>query len=252
MIRVRFVTLSVFASRATILLALAGVAALTAGCGDESDSHSSTQTTPASVQETPESGSLLKTARVLRGAGGALDFEPLQQRHPALPSALHEALLAGVGRLVDVRQGLRVDFGGGLEFQYALLVIEPTRFAKGSSESLGPSGLIFVPFPFAADDSVLADAQASLQNAPEEVAYFLEEPHIPELKQSPESVVDEFAGRAPSDPLFSAVHPGLVLVLDEQADLASQLILSDPIKQSEGNEDVLEQLGTSINEFARK
>jgi hypothetical protein len=127
-------------------------------------------------------------------------------------------------------------------------VIEPSELAKGS-DALGPSGHVFIAFPYAGGEEGLARAQASLQGASGKTVFFAEDPHVPELRNGSDAVIDEFAGRDESDPVFSSVWAGVVLGVDDQSGEAFQLLVHDPILDTEPNLEVLDELGVSAQRF---
>jgi hypothetical protein len=192
-------------------------------------------------------------------ASSAADYEHLADRGWTLQTvAADQAEIVGIGRVVEVREAYReVDrFASGFVdyYPHLLLVIEPQRLAKGA-DLLGDSGLVMVDIqhPYLSRDQALeARALEQLRNAvassDERVALMLDQK--PRAAMGSE-IVDEFAGRAPDDPLLWPAHPSSLFGLDEERGIAFSMTTDEVPDNVGGNVGQLRELGATIDRFGR-
>jgi hypothetical protein len=191
----------------------------------------------------------------LEDGGGTLEFDKLNQSQPALMKALRNSDVAGIGRLVDVREGFSVGLGADsvepAEFQYALLVLDPDGLVKGEADQFGPSGLVFVAVPYVGGTDRIAAAASAAGSASEDVVFFLESSRIPGVGKNhadaAQPILNEYAGRGETDPIFEPVHPALIFGVDLDRAQAFQLLAEDPVEPNAENRRVLRVLGVDTN-----
>jgi hypothetical protein len=192
-------------------------------------------------------GSLRDLARGLQQQTH-FEFQSLKERGQSLGQVLTTSTVVGVGRIVDIREGYRVDVGpltdGGRAYErHMLIVIEPERLLKGGG-NLGSSGLVYVSRPWS-PAYPLERMRAALSGAAQKVAFFL----TPAQLDLGAGLVDEFAGRQQDDRLFWPTQASTLLGVDMQQRIAFPLMTDELLETSKQNKDPLARAGVSVQGF---
>lgn len=175
------------------------------------------------------------------------EFDTLAEQGTGLDEIAAASSVVGVGRIVDVREGYKVDLGpltdGGRFYErHMLIVVEPQRLLKGA-DSLGSSGLVHISQPWSPAYS-LDETRAAMDGAAEQVAFFLTPSDLPS-----DGVVDEFAGRGEDDAVFSPTHVSTVMGVDLQRKLAFPLLTDETLERSDANVRTLSRAGAPVRGF---
>lgn len=176
-----------------------------------------------------------------------LDFEHLADLGLTLQDVAGKADVVGTGRIVDIRLG----YEEGDALQHMFLVVQPDRLASGET-LLGESGEVLVdrnapPVDRETGSRGIEELREIVVGSPERVAFMLSPTPPSTYANSP----NEYAGRAKDDPIFWPTHPSSLFALDEQGGVAYPLVTDEKLEDSPANLDALEQLGATVDSFAK-
>jgi hypothetical protein len=207
----------------------------------------------ATVMPLSAGGDVTSKTGSLRDLGRAFqtqtlyEFDTLAEHGEGLDEIAAASSVVGIGRIVDVREGYKVDLGplmdGGRAYErHMLIVVEPQSLLKGA-DGLGSSGLVHISQPWS-PAYPLDETRAAMHGAAEKVAFFLTPADLPS-----DGVVDEFAGREQDDAVFSPTQVSTVLGVDLQRKLAFPLLTDEMLERSDANVRMLSRAGAPVRGF---